>query len=127
MWRTLTQAAWASRATDHSLIYRVLQERLGITSVTACGQYNTVADCEFHDSQDAGFSGGDEARHGNALIGNWVHDMPRSPFAGTATTWSSMGTPWRTPHPIPMRRAPSAKRALPSRSSRKALRKWASR
>jgi hypothetical protein len=60
---------------NNSLIYRVLEETLGITSVTAYGQYNTVADCEFHDSQDAGYSDGDEANHGNALIGNWVHDM----------------------------------------------------
>lgn len=51
------------------------EERHGSAALTAYGQYNTVADCDFHDSQGGGFSSGDEANDGNALIGNWIHDM----------------------------------------------------
>ncbi len=60
----------------NSLIYRVEQYHLGTAGMNITGQFNTVAECVFHNSSDGGYSSpnGEGFNDGNAVIGNWMYD-----------------------------------------------------
>lgn len=65
---------WNSQ-TSNTLKYRVEEYNLGDLALSPYGTYNTIAECDFHDISDTGYtsnSGG--PNDGATLIGNWVHE-----------------------------------------------------
>ncbi len=60
---------------SHMLKYRTEEYENGGMSLSPCGQYNTIAECEFHNTTQTGFTSSDYGPNdGAALIGNWVYD-----------------------------------------------------
>ncbi|MBT8342020.1 MAG: PKD domain-containing protein [Desulfatitalea sp.] len=62
----------------NTLKYRTEEYYLGGLPMSPSGNYNTIAECEFHHVNGTGYtSRSAEDSHdndGNAIIGNWVHD-----------------------------------------------------
>jgi len=58
------------------LKYRTEEYFNGRVPMSPVGQYNTIADCEIHDTPDTGYTSTWEGatNDGNALIGNWVYN-----------------------------------------------------
>ncbi|MFH0976542.1 MAG: hypothetical protein V1874_12240, partial [Spirochaetota bacterium] len=66
---------WAYNCT-HILKYRTEEYENGGISLSPSGQYSTIAECEFHDTTQTGYTSnsGGSINDGNALIGNSVYD-----------------------------------------------------
>ncbi len=65
---------WGNGCT-HMLKYRTEEYENGGISLSPCGQYTTIAECEFHDTTQTGFTTSDYGPNdGAAIIGNWVYD-----------------------------------------------------
>ncbi|HOO73159.1 MAG TPA: PKD domain-containing protein [Spirochaetota bacterium] len=59
----------------HMLKYRTEEYHNGGMSMSPGGQYCTVAECEFHNTTQTGYtSSGEGTNDGGAIIGNWVYD-----------------------------------------------------
>lgn len=65
---------WGSDCTN-MLKYRTEEYQNGGISLSPSGQYTTIAECEFHDTTQTGFTSSDYGPNdGAAIIGNWVYD-----------------------------------------------------
>jgi len=59
----------------HMLKYRTEEYENGGMAMSPSGRYCTVAECEYHNTTQTGYtSNGEGVNDGNAVIGNWVYD-----------------------------------------------------
>lgn len=66
---------WGSDCTN-MLKYRTVEHDNGGISLSPAGHYSTIAECEFYNTTQTGYTddtGGGTTNDGNALIGNYVH------------------------------------------------------
>lgn len=60
---------------SYMLKYRTEEYQNGGMSMSPSGIYSTIAECDFHNTTQTGYtSNGEGTNDGNAIIGNWVHE-----------------------------------------------------
>ena len=65
---------WGYDCTD-MIKFRTEEYSNGGMSLSPVGRYNTIAECQFHDTTQTGYTSSAEGTNdGNAIIGNWVYD-----------------------------------------------------